>query len=185
MQLLLSHHDVSVIFGANFPFKLKGGFYTNKTHWCVGKIDWEFLKVESKFNQCFSLGLWQTKTAHENLGCTSVIMTLLPWPKKLRQARTSNYWRVHSREITCLCQLARGCPNFFGQGSSTFNCHKPSAFAFIVYVITWAEVTCNLRILCFCFQRPYHSHQAKWYVEQGYKVRKVLPWRSTSFGMSN
>ena len=42
---------------------------------------------------------------------------VLPWPKKLRQARTSNYRRVHAREITCLCPLARGCPNFFGQGS--------------------------------------------------------------------
>ena len=43
---------------------------------------------------------------------------LLPWPKKLRQARTSNYRRVHAREITRLCQLAHGCPNFFGQGST-------------------------------------------------------------------
>ena len=42
---------------------------------------------------------------------------VLPWPIKLRQARTSNYRRVHSREITRLCPLARGCPNFFGQGS--------------------------------------------------------------------
>ena len=36
--------------------------------------------------------------------------------KKLRQARTSNYRRVHAREITRLCPLARGCPNFFWPG---------------------------------------------------------------------
>ena len=44
--------------------------------------------------------------------CTSTTLA-----KKLRQARTSNYRRVHAREITRLCPLARGCPNFFGQGS--------------------------------------------------------------------
>ena len=38
---------------------------------------------------------------------------ILPWPKKLRQAGTSNYRRVHAREITRLCPLGRGCPNFF------------------------------------------------------------------------
>ena len=52
------------------------------------------------------------------VGCDWETLLLLPWPKKLRQARTSNYRRVHAREITRLCLLARGCSNFFGQGST-------------------------------------------------------------------
>ena len=50
-----------------------------------------------------------------------IIGILLPWPKKLRQAHTSNYRRVHAPEITrlCMCPLACGCPNNFGQGSSS------------------------------------------------------------------
>ena len=43
---------------------------------------------------------------------------ILPWPKNLRQRPTSNYRRVHARQSMCLRLLARGCPNFFGQGSS-------------------------------------------------------------------
>ena len=38
--------------------------------------------------------------------------------KKMREARMSNYRRVHAREITRLCPLARGCPKFFGHGST-------------------------------------------------------------------
>ena len=52
--------------------------------------------------------------------------------KKLRQARTSNYRRVHAREITRLCSLARGCPNFFGQGSTLSNLKGEEWFGEIV-----------------------------------------------------
>ena len=49
---------------------------------------------------------------------------LLPWPKKLRQSRTSNNRRMHAREITRLCPLALGCPNFFGQGSTNITLNQ-------------------------------------------------------------
>ena len=47
-----------------------------------------------------------------------VMLYVPPRPKTLRQAHTSNYRRVHAREITRLYPLACGCPIFFGQGSS-------------------------------------------------------------------
>ena len=49
--------------------------------------------------------------------------------KKIETGTLANYRRVHAREITHLCPLVRGCPNFFGQGSrkalDTYSIHEP------------------------------------------------------------
>ena len=45
------------------------------------------------------------------------LLVVLPWPKKLRQARKAKHRRVNARQITRLCHVRAVVSIFFGQGS--------------------------------------------------------------------
>ena len=60
------------------------------------------------------------KISEKHIDQTQLILP--PWPNKLRQLHMPNYRRVHMSKRVRACTpehaVARGCPNFFGQGSS-------------------------------------------------------------------
>ena len=91
-----------------FVHFVRGGFRT--TTKCV-------LNVQSKSVRPWLQRMYAKFRTYE----VFCIYNYYPGQKKLRQPSKLNYRRVHARESTRLrcAPAARGCLNFFGQGSST------------------------------------------------------------------
>ena len=60
--------------------------------------------------------------------------------KKIETGTHVKLQAPHAREITRLCPLARGCPNFFGQGSTIWSFFFIFCFFFFLFSLPWPVV---------------------------------------------